>query len=172
MAAKWLLSRSPQRATATGRDRPSNRVPSLSFAALGCFSSAFTAFFCAKRRCSTGYAIAAQSENSPNHRSAITRRQFPNHVYEHLSGPAWMGSPSHFDETMPSVQHQVSVHLLVRVKPNFVQAKVDSSLIREIEQSLSISLPLCIGLNGDAVNQKVLGIFFQNHNSGRLALNF
>jgi hypothetical protein len=50
-----------------------------------------------------------------------------------------MGSPSHFDETMPSVQHQVSVHLLVRVKPNFVQAKLDSSFIREIEQSSSIS---------------------------------
>ena len=83
-----------------------------------------------------------------------------------------MGSPSDFNETMPSIQHQVSFHLLVRVKPNFVQAKLDSSLIGEIEQSPSISLPLCIWFNSDAVNQEVLGISFQNNNSGRLALNF
>ena len=83
-----------------------------------------------------------------------------------------MTSPSHFDETMPSIQCQVPFHSLVRVKPNFVHAKVDSPLIGEIEQSSSISFPLCIWFNGDAVNQEVLGIFFQNNSSGRLALNF
>jgi len=53
-----------------------------------------------------------------------------------------------------------------------VQAKLDCSFIREIEQSSSISFPLCIWFNRDAVNQEVLAIAFQNNNSSRLALNF
>jgi len=44
-----------------------------------------------------------------------------------------MWSLPNLDETMPPIQRQVPLHLLVGVKPNFVQAKLDSSFISEIE---------------------------------------
>jgi len=64
-----------------------------------------------------------------------------------------MRSLPNLDETVPPIQRQVPFHLLVRVKPNFMEAKLDSSLIGEIEQSSSISFPLCVRFNRDAVNQ-------------------
>ena len=44
-----------------------------------------------------------------------------------------MWSLPNLDETMPPIQRQVPLHLFVGVKPNFVQAKLDSSFISEIE---------------------------------------
>ena len=81
-----------------------------------------------------------------------SRRQFPNHVYEHLARPTWMRSFPHLDETVPPIQPQIPLHLLVRVKPNFVQAKLDRSFIGEIEQSSSISFSLRLRAHSDAVN--------------------
>jgi hypothetical protein len=40
-----------------------------------------------------------------------------------------MWSVTHLDETMLSIQPQIPFHLLIRVKPNFMQAKLDRSSI-------------------------------------------
>jgi hypothetical protein len=75
------------------------------------------------------------------------------------------------DETVLPIEPQVPFHLVVRVKPNLMQPKRDGSFIDEIEQSSSISFPLCLRAHSDAVNQEVLGIFLQDGYSSRLAFN-
>lgn len=52
-----------------------------------------------------------------------------------------------------------------------MQAKLDSFFISKIEQSPFISFPLCIRFDGNAVNQQIVAILFQDSNPSRLSVN-
>ena len=82
-----------------------------------------------------------------------------------------MWSFAYLDEAMTLIQRKVPFHPLVCVKPNFVEATLDSEVVREIEQSLSMSFPLRVRFHGDAVNKEVIGIYHKHSSSNRLIFN-
>jgi hypothetical protein len=82
-----------------------------------------------------------------------------------------MRSLPDLSKTVSSIDREVPFHLLVRVKPKFIHAKLDSSLIREFEQSSPIPLSLCIPLHRNAVNKDMIGILFQDEDPGRFAFS-
>jgi len=82
-----------------------------------------------------------------------------------------MWSFAYLDEAMTPIQRKVPFHSLVCEEPNFVEATLDSEVVREIEQSLSVSFPLLMRFHGDAVNKEVIGIYLKDSNSNRLVLN-
>src|SRR5262245_24083813 len=82
-----------------------------------------------------------------------------------------MWSFAYLDEALTLIQRKVSFHPLVCVNPNFVEATLNSEVVREIEQSLSVSFPLYMRFHSDAVYKEVIGIYLKDSNSNRLVLN-
>ena len=80
-----------------------------------------------------------------------------------------MWSFAHLDKTTTLIQRKVPFHPLVCVKPNFVEATLDSEVVCEIEQSLSF--PLRMSFHGDAVNKEVVGVYHKDSNSNRLVFS-
>jgi hypothetical protein len=73
-----------------------------------------------------------------------------------------MWSFAYLDEAMTLIQRKVP----------FRQATLNSEVVREIEQSLSVSFPLYMRFHSDAVHKEVIGFYLKDSNSNRLVLNF
>src|SRR5215471_9404955 len=99
------------------------------------------------------------------------RVQFPNHIDEHLSWPAWMRSFPNFNKAMAAVKSQVPFHPLIGVEPNFTQPEPDGSLVCKVEQCSSTALSLCTRLYSYTIDQQMIWAFFEDRHPCWVAFN-
>ena len=99
-------------------------------------------------------------------------RQFAGHIHKHLSRSARVRSLFDLYETVAPIQGEVPLHLLVRIKPDFLQSMLDSLVVCQIEQFSPVTFTLGLRCHSNAVNKQVICIYFQDSNSNRPAFDF